>query len=254
MSLSDPKILFENDEHKFIMLGMETGDEHGIYTNQYLILHKDEGVLLDPGGVHVFPKVLANVSEFINPDKITGIFYSHQDPDVSSGIALWSNVTNAKIYASNLWERFLPHFGVFDEKKFIALSDKGGNIPFKDGLKLEIVPAHFMHSVGNFNIYDPISKIFFSGDVGVGVVPPSERSIFVESFESYKKYIEGFHVRYMTSNKACKKYVDLLNKYDINILAPQHGSLYKDNDVKKFLNWLSGIKCGVDIIDKIYGM
>ena len=30
------------------------------------------------------------------------------------------------------------------------------------------LPAHFLHSVGNFHIYDPIAKILYTGDLGAG--------------------------------------------------------------------------------------
>lgn len=54
-------------------------------TNQYLLISGDEAVLMNPGGAHVFPRVLANVSEIVNINKITHIFYSHQD----RGIFRW---------------------------------------------------------------------------------------------------------------------------------------------------------------------
>ncbi|WP_240739533.1 MBL fold metallo-hydrolase [Marinitoga lauensis] len=226
--MSNSIILFENDNHKFIYLGVEKNNLEGIFTNQFLVIHNNEGILLDPGGVHVFPRVLANVSEHIDTKNIKAIFYTHQDPDVSSGVALWSStLENAKIYISGLWERFLPHFGVFDPSILVPIEDKGGKIEFSDGTNLEIIPAHFLHSLGNFSLYDPISKILFSGDIGVGVVQPSENNIFVENFNDYKKHMEGFHKRYMASNAAAKKWVERVSRLDVEIMVPQHGLLFK---------------------------
>jgi flavorubredoxin len=35
---------------------MEEQEEEGVVqTNQYMILHEDEVILVDPGGAHVFP-------------------------------------------------------------------------------------------------------------------------------------------------------------------------------------------------------
>ncbi|WGS64470.1 oxygen-binding di-iron domain-containing protein [Marinitoga aeolica] len=251
--MSNSIVLFENDNHKFIYLGVEKNNLEGIFTNQFLVIHNNEGVLLDPGGVHVFPRVLANVSEHIDTKNIKAIFYTHQDPDVSSGVALWSStLENAKIYISGLWERFLPHFGVFDPSILVPIDDKGGEIKFSDGESLKTIPAHFLHSLGNFSLYDPISKILFSGDIGVGVIQPSEEKIFVENFDEYKQHMEGFHKRYMASNTAAKKWVERISRFDVEIMAPQHGLLFKKNEYLKFLNWFKDLKCGVDIIDKIY--
>ncbi|KLO21821.1 beta-lactamase [Marinitoga sp. 1197] len=251
--MSNSVVLFENNDHKFIYLGIEKNNLEGIFTNQFLIIHNDEGVLLDPGGVHVFPRVLANVSEHISTDKIKAIFYTHQDPDVSSGIALWSSTLDSvKIYISELWERFLPHFGVFDSSNLVPIKDRGGEIKFSDGYSLKIIPAHFLHSLGNFTLYDPISKILFSGDIGVGVVQPSEDKIFVENFNDYTKYMEGFHKRYMSSNIAAKKWIEIVSKFDVEMMTPQHGLLFKRNEYNQFLNWFKDLKCGIDIINEIY--
>lgn len=251
--MSNSITLFENENHKFIYLGVEKNNLEGIFTNQFLIIHNNEGVLLDPGGVHVFPRVLANVSENIDTKNIKAIFYTHQDPDVSSGVALWSStLENSKIYISALWERFLPHFGVFDSSILKPIDDKGGKIEFSDGKYLEIIPAHFLHSLGNFILYDPISKILFSGDIGVGVVQPSEENIYVENFENYVKHMEGFHKRYMASNIAARKWIERVSKLDVEMMVPQHGLLFKKKEYLEFLNWFKNLKCGVDIIDEIY--
>lgn len=101
------KILYEDNQHKFIWLGSESQYRKGaVQTMQYLIIDNGRGVLLDPGGVHLFSRVVTAVSRFISVDKIDTIFFSHQDPDVSSGIALWLGITNAKVYISELWVRF----------------------------------------------------------------------------------------------------------------------------------------------------
>ncbi len=251
---TDVKVLYESDEHKFLLLGWkENGEEGAIQTNQYAIVDGNEAVLLDPGGVHVFPRVLSNISEVVPVDKIKAIFYTHQDPDVSSGISLWLSSTNANVYISNLWVRFLPHFGVFDFSKVKGIEDKGGTFKFASGRELKFIPAHFLHSVGNFILYDPSAKILFSGDIGASVFPEGERYIFVENFQKHLNYIEGFHKRYMTSHEACKELSERMKKLDIEIMAPQHGALYKRENVSKFFDWFEKIKCGVDILNEIWG-
>jgi flavorubredoxin len=244
--------LFDNGKHKFIFLGSERKSLESIPTNQYLIVHNDEGVLLDPGGVHVFPRVLASVVEFIDLGRIKHVFYSHQDPDVSSGITLWDSVLETNFYISKLWERFLPHFGVFEKSRMVLIEDSGGKIKFKDGAELHIIPAHFLHSTGNFNLYDPTSKILFSGDIGVSVFPEGKDTVFVENFSNHIRYIEGFHKRYMASNKVCKKWVDIVKKLDVEQMVPQHGAIYKKPEYKEFLNWFESLECGTDLIDNIY--
>ncbi|NLD96165.1 MAG: MBL fold metallo-hydrolase, partial [Synergistaceae bacterium] len=159
------------------MLGWEEQEEEvAVQTNQYVISSGGEVVLLDPGGAHVFPRVLANVAEMFELKDIRHIFYSHQDPDVSSGITLWlSMAEKATVYISGLWVRFLPHFGIYDVKRIKAIPDKGETLSLSNGKKMTVIPSHFLHSTGCFSLYDPTSKILFSGDIGAAIFPRGTR-------------------------------------------------------------------------------
>ncbi len=249
-------LLYGDDVHQFYLLGWEEVEEEGIVqTNQYLIIDKGEGVLLDPGGAHVFPRVLANVAEIIDLKRIKILFFTHQDPDVTSGITMWLKIAeNAKLHISELWIRFLPHFGIYDRNRVIGIPDRGMTITLKSGTKLEVLPAHYLHSTGNHIVYDPKAKILFSGDIGVSLFPRSERKQVVEeNFPKHVKLMELFHKRYMTSNIACKKWVSMVEKYEIDYIAPQHGAVMKGTVAKEFLEWFKNLRCGVDLINEIYG-
>jgi len=247
------ELLYDDGKHRFVFLGWEEREEEIVQTNQFLILDNEEGILLDPGGAHIFPRVLSNISEVIDPSKIRYIFYSHQDPDVTSGIALWLSVCeNAHIYISSLWVRFLPHFGVYDARRIIPIPDGGMEIKLSSGNKLEILPAHFLHSVGNFNLYDPVAKILFSGDIGAAVFKKGERYRYVEDFDRHVALMEGFHKRYMVSNVAIKKWVEMVSTRKIEVMAPQHGAVFKGENVRKFLEWFKNLRCGIDELSSVY--
>jgi len=253
VSIVDGAVLYDDGDHKFIWLGWEEEEEEGfVQVNQYIIVNKGKGFLLDPGGVYVFPRVIANVSTYIDVNDIQMIFYSHQDPDVSSGIALWLANTPAEVYISNLWTRFVPHFGVTDIRRIKGIPDRGMTYTLPTGDVLEFIPAHYLHSVGNFTVYDRRSKILFSGDIGAAVFPRGERKVFVEDFQKHLPLMEGFHKRYMNGNAACRKWVSEVKKRNISMIAPQHGSIFNGEDGKRFLDWLSSLRCGLDIIDEIY--
>ena len=120
------------------------------------------------------------------------IFFSHQDPDVSSGIALWLGVTKAKVYVSKLWTRFLPHFGIVDPERVLGIEDKGGSLSLPSGAELRFVPAHFMHSCGQFNLWDSRAKILFTGDIGAAVFGEGDETVFADDFDQHMKLVEGF--------------------------------------------------------------
>jgi flavorubredoxin len=249
------KILFDDGEHKFILIGSDEDYSRGVVqTMQYLIIDKNRGWLLDPGGVHLFSRVVAGVSRYISLERIEGIIFSHQDPDVSSGIALWLGITQAKVYISALWTRFLPHFGIIDQGRMTSIEDLRDRVlSLPSGARLRFVPTHFMHSPGAWSVFDESSKILFSGDVGASIFPEGQEKLFIDDFAAALPFAEGFHKRYIASNSVARRWVELVRKLEPAMIAPQHGGIYRGQATAGFLTWLSGLRCGVDLLDEIYG-
>jgi len=242
-------VLYGTDDHKFVLLNeSEPGEEDGVRSNQYLVVHNDIGVMLDPGGFGVMPRVLAEMLRYISPNSLKGIVLSHQDPDIVGGISTWLEITQAEVYVSRIWTRFLPHYGITDMHRFIGVPDQGMNYPVAPGFDLQLVPAHFLHSEGQINVYDPISKILFTGDIGAAMLPMELDYTFVDDFDAHLPYIRDFHRRYMCSNKAARFWVEDVSKLDISMLAPQHGPAYRGRAVKDFLAWFRELQCGVDLM------
>ena len=241
------KVLFDTPEHK-VFLFEELTPASAVQANQYLIIHRDEAMLLDPGGHKVQSKLFSDISVLISPKQIRYIFLSHQDPDIVASINYWMMVTEAEALISKLWMRFLPHFGLDSklEGRVIPIDDKGTKVKLGGDCELMIIPAHFLHSPGNFQVYDPCSKILFSGDLGASL---GQDYFFVENFEDHVKFMEGFHRRYMASNKVIKFWVNMIRKLDIETIAPQHGAVFKGKEmVERFLSWLENLECGVDLL------
>ncbi|MBN2781908.1 MAG: MBL fold metallo-hydrolase [Campylobacterales bacterium] len=243
------KILYNDATHKCVMFSFdseESGDSF-LSVNQYLIVQNNSAILIDPGSEAVFDELLEAVSEYVDVENIKFIFFSHQDPDVSGSIAQWAMVTKAKFILSSLWIRFMSHYGFMEFDRVIALEDSGAKLNFGDEY-LKFVPAHFLHSPGNFNLYDSRSKILFSGDIGAAISKIPNDYKHVTDFETHKEVLEGFHKRYMASNKVLKSWVKRIEKLDVVIIAPQHGLIFEDKNVKEFLEWLKSLECGSDIL------
>ena len=114
---------------------------------------------------------------------------------------------------------------------------------------IKAVPAHFMHSEGNFQFYDPVSKILFSGDMGASIVKHDEADVPVEDFKEHIPLMEGFHKRYMISNKICRFWVHMVRQMDVESIVPQHGRAFRGKKmVNEFLGWIENLPCGVDIM------
>ncbi len=235
-------LLYDNG-HKWIVFGRdEDKPEKIIDTNQYMVINGKRAFIMDPGGIEVFPPMLAFVTRHADIDNITDIFASHQDPDIISSLGLWDKaIPNARLHAPWIWEGFIRHFGC-DNITYVSIADEGGGIDL-DGTKLEFIPAHYLHASGNFNVYDPKAKILMSGDIGAAL-ESAGAPFFVEDFDEHTKKMEYFHRRWMPSNDAKKHWIDRIRKLDIDIMAPQHGRLFKGDDVKRFLDWFEALDVG----------
>lgn len=246
-------VLFEEGAHKCVMFSLEDEEqeENSLSVNQFLIVQGDSAVLIDPGSGAIFTELYDAVARHIDPRKIKYIFFSHQDPDVAGAIAEWSVATSAQLVISGLWSRFMSHYGLTDSSRIIALPDHGGRVPFKDGF-IQFIPAHFLHSPGNFSLYDSRSKILFSGDIGAAILSPQNLNKRVDDFESHRPFLESFHRRYMASNVFCRTWVREVRRYEVDTIAPQHGSLFRGGNAAAFLEWFENVEGGAEHIDGLY--
>lgn len=242
--------LFENGTHKNLFVNdLSTGQM--VQANQHLIIHNGEGIILDPGGHKVYTKLFSMLSSEMKSNGLKHIFFSHQDPDIIAAANGWLMVTDAQAYLSALWMRFIPHFGV-DEMvvgRIKPIPDEGMRITV-GGAPLIFIPAHFLHSPGNFQVYDPTAKILYTGDLGASL---GNDYAFVEDFDLHIGYMEGFHRRYIASGKALRTWARTIRNLDIEIIAPQHGAIFPTKELShRFLDWAETLECGVDLLGDSY--
>ena len=242
--------LFEAGEHRNILLE-DFGRGLAVQANQHLIIHANEGMLLDPGGHKVYPRASAEVLSLTRSGRLRYLFFSHQDPDIVAAANGWLMTTDADAYISSLWVRFVPHFGI-DElvgHRLKAIPDEGMVLEL-GGAKLVILPAHFMHSEGNFQVYDPTSKILYTGDLGASLGQDYRE---VTDFDVHVRYMEGFHRRYMVSGKILKAWAAMVRPLEIDIIAPQHGAFFRGRElVGRFVDWCASLECGIDLMADSY--
>lgn len=239
------RCIYQDGDHKWVAIVRDPAKpNHLIDTNEYLVAYNGSGLLTDPGGAEVFPAVFSALAAEFDPSALQALFASHQDPDIISSLALWLEF-NPKLpcYVSWLWSSFIPHFGGSADT-FVAIPDEGMEISL-NGLVLQAVPAHYLHSSGNFHLYDPKAKVFFSGDVGAALLPPKADNLFVEDFDAHIRHAEAFHRRWMGSNEAKRDWCERVSRLSIDLLCPQHGAIYQGPDVERFINWFDGLRVGV---------
>lgn len=236
--------IFEAGDHRWLVVARDPArPDFLIDTNEYLVTSDGDALLTDPGGMEIFPAVFSAISTEFDPRRISRLFASHQDPDIISSLALWLDFNpQLRCYLSWLWGSFVPHFGGNDQT-FIDIPDEGMELAVGK-LKLQALPAHYLHSSGNFHLYDAQAKILFCGDIGAAMLPPELDGLFVKDFDRHIRHAEGFHKRWMGSNEAKLDWCERVSRLQLDMLCPQHGAIYQGRDVQRFIDWFAALKVG----------
>jgi flavorubredoxin len=245
--------VFESGQHRWWVL-YDQDEQRVIDSNVYIVESHGDSAVPDPGGFEIFPQVLTALAEVVPPSTVSRAFVSHQDPDIASSLPLW-NACNGKMqwYVPSLWEGFIRHYGALDAD-LVTIPDEGGLMTV-GGRKLEIVPAHYLHSSANFHVYDPEAKVYFCGDVGAALLPAGHGlwvggSPGVDSARAFDEHIQHaryFHQRWMPSNAAKKDWIKRVRQLEIDYLCPQHGAIYTGENVGRFLDWFDSLDVGAAI-------
>ncbi len=254
MSETGPQTLYKQGTHACLIYDNLVSGE-GISSNQFVIIHDDHMALLDPGGDLTYTPLTIELSRILDISKLDYVLASHQDPDIITSLPRWLIHTHCRVVTSKLWARFLPHLAssfqtsrMQDDvlSRLIEVPDAGMRLPFGSS-EIVVLPAHFLHSVGNLQFYDPVSRILFSGDMGASVGGGRGE---VQSFSRHIPLMENFHKRYMASKKICRLWANMVRTLDVAMIVPQHGGHFAGENVKRFLDWISELDCGIDLLEQ----
>lgn len=249
-------VLYDDGHHKCVAFSMDHDDE-SVPSNQFMIIDGNDAAIIDPGGDLTFTPLTMGILKYTKMDNVRYVIGSHQDPDIIASMPRWLiHVEHANLIIPKLWERFLPHYNSAFTKgrlkqslseRLITIPDAGGYYPLGNS-GIVAIPAHFLHSVGNFQFYDPISKILFSGDMGASMVGYSGEA--VSNFKAHIANMDGFHRRYMNSQKVTRLWAEAVRDLDVAQMVPQHGRRFDNNEIfHEFLDWISNLPCGVDLME-----
>ena len=252
MSLGTGSVLFDEGGHRCVAFSSLVRGDDGVQANQFLIQDDGESAVLDPGGALLYNPLVLALAAYARPHEMRWVLCTHQDPDIIGSVDKWMLYTQATIVCSQLWGRFVPHVvpGYMKNAgsdRYLLLPDEGGDVPLGKS-RIRAVPGHFMHSVGNFGFYDPTSRILFSGDIGASLIPSSQPYEFVTDFGPHRAKMEGFHRRYMASNRVLRLWVAMVRQMDPVAIVPQHGLPMKGDAIPAFLDFLERLECGIDLL------
>ncbi len=219
--------------------------------NIYLRVFKGGGkivnLLIDPGPPEDLKVLMEKVSKVIGSIKnVNLIFVNHQDPDVGYNSSSIQKLNpNCLILSSEDSWRLINFYGL-DFKKFKNVeSFKNNGVILSTGHKLIFVPTPFCHFRGAVMVYDPETRILFSGDLFGGLSYAEDFYAKENSWDG----IKAFHQIYMPTKEALKYAIENIKNLnpEPQIIAPQHGGIIKGELLKDFMERLENTEVGLDL-------
>lgn len=213
----------------------------------YLILNQDESILIDPGSMIQLDKLTEKIEAACDFKNIKYIILHHQDPDLCAAVPTLEKYINRDdllIVTHSRMSVLVKHYGIkanyynIDHHDFV-LKTRNRTLKF--------YTTPYCHSPGAFITYDSQAKVLFSSDIFGGL----EESWEFYAGDDYFSQLEGFHLAYMPSRDILNYALRKIENLDIELVAPQHGSIILKERIKPLIEQMKLMNCGL-YIDKKY--
>ncbi len=213
----------------------------------YLIKNGDESILVDPGSMLEFKETVRKVKTIVDMKSIKYIVLHHQDPDLVAAVPEIEKLIDRDdllIVTHSRMSLLIKHYLVTSDYYEIDKNDNQLTTP--NGFRLDFRTTPYCHSPGAFVSYEPRTKTLFSGDIFGGL----EESWEFYADETYFEKAKQFHQEYMPSKDIFNYALKKIEKLDINLIAPQHGSIIEKKYIAKLIEDMKNLDCGLYIEEK----
>jgi len=220
------------------------------HTNPYLIVDGDEMALIDPGSHVDFFAVRAKVSAVKPISKIRHIVLHHQDPDLCGSANRFEALIKGdlKIYNPERSSFFTRFYGI--KTPITKINKDGEELKFSSGRVLRFFMTPYCHSPGAMITYDEKTKTVFTSDIFGALNKKWELYADEVGEETHLKTMKMFMEPYMASQDAMMRVADILDRLDIKMICPQHGSIIRNN-IKEWIASLRRMEYGKALKENI---
>lgn len=226
-----------------------TYDDHDNFQcNAYLIVLNGAGIIIDPGSVLYYEDLIRKVTQKIPLKNISYVIAQHQDPDVCGNIAKLMNAIIAdggkhcNVVAHSRTSILIRHYGI-DATITHSNQLPQGRLPWAGDRQLEFIHTPYLHSPGAIATYFPEDRVLFSSDIFGGVM--DDWRLFAA--DNYLEKVTKFHQEYMPAKEFILYAMTKFERYDIDFIAPQHGSILDKAQSADMIEAFKSFECGLFI-------
>ncbi|WP_324171922.1 ATP-binding protein [Sulfurimonas sp.] len=213
----------------------------------YLIKNANESILIDPGSMLEFEETVRKIKTIIDISSIKYIVLHHQDPDLAAAVPEIEKLINRddlQIVTHSRMSVLIKHYLV--SSSYYEVDKHDNKLITLNGYRLDFLTTPYCHSPGAFVSYEPNTKTLFSGDIFGGI----EESWEFYADESYFEKAKQFHEEYMPSKDIFNYALNKIQNLDIELIAPQHGSIIEKPYILNLIKDMKNLDCGLYIEEK----
>lgn len=245
------------------------GEPTDFFCNPYLIVEKDQAVLIDAGSRTDFAVVMMKILQAgIDPSQIVALVYQHYDPDLCGSMPNFIDMcdnTKLKVLSETSNTYFLSYYIHRDRYPLLSsINEHDFEFTFNNRT-LRFISTPYAHSQGSFVTYDERTRTLFTSDLFGSF--STKWDLFLELDAScYHCHDDGdcpankaycpmpdliqFHRHIMPCEKALRHALQRIREIDADRIAPQHGSVITQKKDIRFiadrLESLNGV--GIDAL------
>ena len=209
----------------------------------YFIENGDASILVDPGSMLEFDAVVKKINSISSMSTVKYIILHHQDPDLAASVPAMEKLIARDDLLIITHSRMVPlvkHYMI--QSDYYEIDKHHYKLKTND-LNLEFLTTPYCHSPGAFVTYEPSTKTLFSGDIFGGI----EESWEFYAGDDYFEKAKQFHAEYMPSRDIFNYALSKIETLDMNLIAPQHGSIIKRAQIAPLIRQMKALECGLYI-------
>ncbi|MCF7994116.1 MAG: diguanylate cyclase [Chromatiaceae bacterium] len=211
----------------------------------YLLEQGDQSVLFDPGSRLTFAHTLRKIEEVVPLSAIRYYVCHHQDPDIAAALPLIDELnTRSDAAVVTHWRAatLLKHYGL--KMPFWLVDEHDWRLELEDRT-LEFIFTPYAHFPGAFCSFDRSTGVLFSSDLFGGF---TEVPQLVALDESHFDAVRPFHEHYMPSSDILDYALSQIERYPVEMIAAQHGSIIPQHLVGFIIDKLRHLDCGLYLL------
>ncbi len=211
----------------------------------YLLEQGDQSVLFDPGSRLTFAHTLRKIEEVVPLNSIRYYVCHHQDPDIAAALPLIDELntrSDAAVVTHWRTQALLKHYGL--KLPFWLIDEHDWTLELDDRT-LEFIFTPYAHFPGAFCSFDRSTGVLFSSDLFGGF---TEQPQLVAQDESHFDAMRPFHEHYMPSSDILDYALSQIERYPVEMIAAQHGSIIPQHLVGFMIDKLRHLDCGLYLL------